>query len=180
MHEPFTIRRATAADAPLLAEHRVAMFLDIGTLTREFETPFREACLAYFQAAVASDEYAAWLASPSPDSPPIAGAGVQVRSLLPRTSSSGDGLLLGREGLVLNVYTSPEWRGRGAARQLMQTIIDWSARSGIVRLVLHASPAGRPLYEQMSFVPTREMIYTGRLAPHGPWTGAPEPTVDAR
>jgi hypothetical protein len=29
------------------------------------------------------------------------------------------------------------------------------------------------LYEQLGFVPTREMRYTGPLAPRGPWTGGP-------
>lgn len=178
MSESLIITRATPSDAPLLAEHRVAMFRDIGTLTPEFEQPFRDACLAYFNAAVHSGEYTAWLASPANGAPPVAGAGVQIRSLLPRTSLSRDRLLLGREGLVLNVYTEPEWRGRGAARLLMQAIIDWAAESGIVRLVLHASPAGRPLYEKMGFVPTAEMIYTGALAPTGPWTGASEYVLD--
>jgi hypothetical protein len=33
----------------------------------------------------------------------------------------------------------------------------------IVRLVLHASDEGRPLYESMGFEPTNEMRYTGTL-----------------
>ena len=102
----------------------------------------------------------------------MAGAGVQFRSLLPRPTLAGDGLLLGREGLVLNVYTVKSWRRRGVARQLMEAILAWAAGEGIVRLVLGASPEGRPLYEKLGFVPTREMNYTGSLAASGPWIGA--------
>jgi len=54
----------------------------------------------------------------------------------------------------------------------MQTIIQWAAGEGIVRLVLAAAPAARPLYEQIGFVGTREMSYVGPLAAAGPWTGA--------
>ena len=171
MSSPVVLRFATAADAELLAEHRVAMFRDMGAIQPVFESRLREACAAYFASAIPSGEYVGWLAHPPDGSAPVAGGGVQLRSLLPRPNASGDGLLLGREGLVLNVYTVPGWRRRGVAKQIMDTIIAWAAEAGIVRLVLSASPAGRSLYEHMGFVTTREMSYTGLLAPAGPWTG---------
>jgi GNAT superfamily N-acetyltransferase len=169
---PLVLRYATVADAELLAEHRVAMFREMGAVRPELEPPLREASTAYFASAIASGEYVGWIASPSEDAPPVAGAGVQFRPLLPRPTADGDGLLLGREGLILNVYTAPEWRRQGIAQQLMETIIAWAADVGVVRLVLAASPAGRLLYEKIGFVATREMSYTGRLAPVGPWTGS--------
>jgi GNAT superfamily N-acetyltransferase len=172
MRASISIRQATAADAALLAEHRVGMFRDMGAIKPECEGALHEKSIAYFMAAIPSGEYVGWIAYPADDAAPIAGAGVQFRSLLPRPTLTGDGLLLGREGLVLNVYTTPSWRGRGVARQLMDTIIAWAADAGVVRLVLAASPAGRPLYEKMGFVATREMAYSGPLAAAGPWTGA--------
>jgi GNAT superfamily N-acetyltransferase len=172
MRASIVIRQATAADAPLLADHRVGMFRDMGAIEPEWEGTLRDRSIAYFTAAIPAGEYVGWVACLPDDATPIAGAGVQIRSLLPRPAMSGDGLLLGHEGLVLNVYTNPEWRGRGVARQMMDTIIAWSAAAGIVRLVLSASAAGRPLYEKMGFVATREMAYSGPLAPVGPWTGA--------
>ena len=145
----------------------------MGAIKPEWEDALREKSIAYFTAAIPSGEYVGWIACSTDDGTPIAGAGLQIRSLLPRPTLPGDGLLLGREGLVLNVYTAPSWRGRGVARQLMDTIIAWAAAdAGIVRLVLAASPAGRPLYEKMGFVATREMAYSGPLAAAGPWTGA--------
>ena len=165
------VRLATVSDAELLADHRVGMFRDMGSIQAQQEVSLRQASIAYFTAAIPSGEYVGWIALPADGSAAIAGAGVQFRSLLPRPNAAGDGLLLGREGLVLNVYTTPEWRGRGVARRLMETIVAWAADAGVVRLVLAASPAGRPLYEKMGFVATREMSYTGALAMSGPWTG---------
>jgi GNAT superfamily N-acetyltransferase len=166
------LRQATAGDARVLAEHRVAMFRDMGAVQPECEEALRDASIAYFESAIPGGEYVGWIVHSSGDSAPIAGGGVQLRSLLPRPTTSGDGLLLGQEGLVLNVYTDPSWRGRGVAKHIMETMIAWAAGAGVVRLVLSASPAGRPLYEKMGFVATREMAYTGRLASVGRWTGA--------
>jgi len=58
---------------------------------------------------------------------------------------------------VVNVYTEPEWRGRGIARALMKVLMEWAAGQGADRLVLHASDAGRPLYQSLGFEPTNEM-----------------------
>jgi GNAT superfamily N-acetyltransferase len=166
------LRLATALDASLLADHRIAMFREMGALEPRLEPSLHAASLAYFAAAIPAGEYVAWVAHPADSPTPIAGAGVQFRSLLPRPTLAGDGLLLGREGLVLNVYTVATWRRRGVARQLMEKIIGWAAEVGIVRLVLGASPEGRPLYEKIGFAGTREMSYGGALATSGPWTGA--------
>jgi GNAT superfamily N-acetyltransferase len=172
MSVPVVLRTATADDAQLLAEHRVAMFREMGSIQPQFEESLRQASAAYFTCAIPAGEYVGWIAHPDNGGSPIAGAGVQFRSLLPRPTIVGDGLLLGREALVLNVYTIPSWRRRGVARYLMDTVLAWASDAGVVRLVLSASSAARPLYEKIGFVGTREMSYTGPLAPLGPWTGS--------
>ena len=53
----------------------------------------------------------------------------------------------------------------------MDEILGWAPGAGIVRLVLHASADGRPLYEALGFVPTNEMRYTGALAADDPVVG---------
>lgn len=165
------LRFATASDAAVLAQHRTSMFREMGYILPGREPELLRASQAYFAAAIPSGEYVGWIGMPAGESTPVAGAGVQFRSLLPRPASGGDGVHLGREGLVLNVYTVHAWRRRGVARLLMNTIIEWAGQNGIVHLVLGASTEGRPLYEKLGFVPTREMRYTGALAPMGPWTG---------
>ena len=51
------------------------------------------------------------------------------------------------------MYTDPEFRRQGIARRLMQTMIDWCRKEGFVRVDLHASDKGRPLYESLGFEP---------------------------
>ena len=58
---PLTIRRATAADAAVLAEHRTQMFLDMGSVGAAPAVELQLASEAYFRAAVPDGEYVAWL-----------------------------------------------------------------------------------------------------------------------
>jgi len=165
MIDAILIRLATPVDAGTLAEHRVAMFRDMASIDPASEGPLRSASAEYFAGAVASGEYVGWLASLHSDPGRIvAGGGVQFRTLLPRPQPDGPGLLLGREGLILNVYVDPAWRRRGLARRLMQEILAWAPAAGISRLVLHASADGRPLYEGLGFVTSNEMRFAGAEA----------------
>ena len=59
---------------------------------------------------------------------------------------------------VLNVYTVPEYRGKGHAQQLMRLVIKECERRAVSTIVLHASPLGRPVYEKLGFAPTDEMM----------------------
>lgn len=166
MSDGLVIRTATVADAPVLAEHRAAIFRDMGTLHPDAHAPLVAATTAYFHDAIPSGEYVAFVAVPA-DAPDriVAGAGVQFRRRIPRVAAGVSRLASDWEGLVVNVYTDPTWRRRGVARRLMQRVIDAARERGVGGLVLHASAEGRPLYEGLGFVPTNEMRYTGDLAP---------------
>jgi GNAT superfamily N-acetyltransferase len=155
---------AGPADADVIARHRVAMFHDMGAIDPMLETALYEAARKAIPAAITSAEYVAWVAETTDDpSMVIGGAGVQIRSLLPRPDQSGRKLLRGIEGSIMNVFVEPEWRRRGIARTLMEEVLAWARTTGIVSLVLHASEDGRALYESMGFVPTNEMRFTGSL-----------------
>ena len=162
----FDIRLATPEDAFIIATQRVAMFRDMGRTTPEIEPPLLESCASYLAKALTSGEYVGWVAElTAPPRLVIGGAGVQFRPLLPRTDPSGTFLLAGREALVLNVYVDPACRHQGVARRLMVDIIDWARGVGIVRLVLHASPAGRRLYESLGFLASNEMFFPSFSTP---------------
>jgi GNAT superfamily N-acetyltransferase len=151
----FHIRMATVADADLVARHRASMFHEIHKLGDDKYNELWAAAREYLAQALPSGEYVGWLVSPA-DEPAriIAGAGVQIRDILPRPET------LGPEAIVLNVYTDPAFRRQGLAELLMSRVIEWAREAGIGRLVLHASVYGRPLYEKLGFIPTNEMRYT--------------------
>lgn len=156
----FDIRLASPADALLLATQRVTLFRDMGRVTPEIEQRFRESCAGYLAKALAGGEYVGWVAQlTGPPHSVIGSAGVQFRPFLPRPDPSGQFLLLGREGLVHSVYVDPAHRRQGVGRRLVETLIGWAPGAGIVRLVLHTTPAGRPLYESLGFFAGNEMHF---------------------
>lgn len=156
----FSVRRATVDDIPVLTRHRCEMFNDMGQLAREHYKELAEASARYFEEAIPSGEYVAWVVTPI-ERPEVvvAGGGVQLRHILPRPGPDGALQKPGPQGLVVNVYTEKEWRRNGLAALVMRTIIEWSKENSLGSLVLHASPMGRRLYERLGFHFTNEMSY---------------------
>lgn len=160
MHETDVhIRRATVADADVLAHHRVAMFRAMGRLDEKDSETLRDASAEYFRRAIASGGYHAWVAVTIDTAATIVcGAGLRIDAILPRPGLRGTNL--GPDGMLLNVYTEPAWRGRGLASRLVRAILDFARERGLERVNLHSSDDGRSVYERIGFVPTNEMRYT--------------------
>jgi RimJ/RimL family protein N-acetyltransferase len=162
----FIIRRATIADAPVIACHRARMFQDMGEISPTMFADFVTASREWTERALASGEYLGWFAFPK--SQPgliVAGAGVQLRQAPPHPCRPAkDGVFAkGRHAIVLNVFTEPEWRKRGVAMLLMNEIVRWARDEKLDRLVLHASAHARSLYEKMGFTATNEMRFNDEL-----------------
>jgi GNAT superfamily N-acetyltransferase len=158
----FTLRTITPEDAGLVAHHRAAMFLAMGSLRADAVDALVSATSAYLFDAIARGEYHGWFALPDADPAAVAGgAGVQLRPLLPRPNPSGPGILSGRQGIILNVFVEPPFRRLGVARLLVEHALEWSREQQLASVVLHASDAGRPLYERLGFVATNEMRFAG-------------------
>src|SRR5262245_34473327 len=120
------------------------MFRDMGELDERGAEALHRATVAFLERTMPTGEYLGWLASPAGRAAEVvAGAGAQVRALLPRPAADGGALRTGPEAIVVNVYTEPRWRRQGVARTLMEHIIAWARKQDLGRLVLHASRDGR-------------------------------------
>lgn len=62
-----------------------------------------------------------------------------------------------RRAWILNIYVEREYRGRGYATAIMGRLIEWCRENGFESVALHASEAGRPIYEKLGFRQTNEM-----------------------
>jgi len=163
---PFLIRRATVGDAAIVARHRARMFHDMDEISDEAYDDFLGASREWTERGLTNGEYIGWLAVPKDDPELIvAGAGVQLRQVPPHPCRPArDGKFArGRHAIVLNVFTEPEWRKRGAASFIMDEILSWAREEKLDRLVLHASDQARTLYEKMGFIATNEMRFGAAL-----------------
>jgi GNAT superfamily N-acetyltransferase len=159
--DSFQVRRATARDADIIAWHRARMFQDMGDIFGDAVELLRTKARAQLEQWIDSGDYIGWLATPV-DKPEtiVGGAGVQLQPILPRpvnTSTIGEG----RQGIIINVFSEPQWRRRGLAGLLVKEIIAWSKNEHLDRLVLHASQEGRSIYERLGFVASNEMRFAG-------------------
>jgi GNAT superfamily N-acetyltransferase len=163
----FVVRAATQADGATIAQHRVAIFIEIDRVGRSRADALADATRAYLADAIPSGEYVGWLAAPAnAPSRVVAGCGVQVRPVAPfpwRFPTGGEAIAAGRQGLIVNVFTEPEFRRLGLARRLLTTAIDWARVHRIDSLILHATPSGQPLYESLGFESSNEMRFMGDL-----------------
>ncbi|MDX6559805.1 MAG: hypothetical protein QOF72_2854, partial [Blastocatellia bacterium] len=147
------IRLATIADVELISWHRARMFRDMGELPPDMFESFRAQSRETLQRMFQCGEYVGWLASPENEPARIvAGAGVQLREVPPHPHPNAHGkidIVSGRQAIIQNVFTEPDWRRRGLAGLLIKRILDWTRENGIDSLVLHASDEGRALYQRL-------------------------------
>jgi GNAT superfamily N-acetyltransferase len=149
--EEIRIRVATPRDREAILAHRRGMFQDMGVATAEELDRMVGVTAPWLAASLADGSYRGWLAETA-DGRVVAGGGVIITPWLARPREADP-----RHAVIVNVYTDPGWRGRGVARLIMQTIIAWLRGQGFQSVVLHASDAGRHLYETLGFEPTNEM-----------------------
>lgn len=141
-------RRATTDDIPELVRLRQVMMDSVWS-----EPPaddWRVTCVAILQQALADGSMCAVVVD-SPDGG-LAACGVgMVAQRLP-----GPGCASGRYGYVQSMCTDEAWRRKGLARAVVEGLMAWFAEQGVVRVDLHASSMGEPLYRSLGFTDPRE------------------------
>lgn len=152
MSDAYSIRLATPEDAPILAEMRRRMFLDVGKPDDEKIRKVVQAFVAWVADAIKSGRYLGWVAC-APNGDIVANTGVLLIDWPPNRRD-----LNCVRGYIMNVWTHPDHRRRGLARRLMETVLAEARRREIKVTALHASDAGRALYEQLGYRQSREMM----------------------
>jgi GNAT superfamily N-acetyltransferase len=146
-----TIREALPSESAIILHHRRSMFRDMGEGTVEELDRMLGVARPWLERALADGSYCHWMAVDG-SGRVAAGGGVL---LSPWPANPKDPCT--ERAVILNVYTEPDFRKRGIARQIMLTILDWVKEKGFRAVNLHASPEGRRLYEKLGFEATNEM-----------------------
>ena len=151
MTSEYTFRTATVADTECIADQRYLMFAEMGMDT-EMLAKARVHYVPWLVERLSNGIYTGTLVES--DAIVIAGAGIWVGmgAPLPTLHSSDH-----RRASIVNVYTHPDHRRRGLARQLVSRLIDFAREENYPIITLHASDAGRALYESMGFRNTNEL-----------------------
>jgi ribosomal protein S18 acetylase RimI-like enzyme len=144
------VRPVGADDLELICRHREMMFQEAGfaggplrTMTAHFR--------AWLQPRLADGSYFGYLLIDA--GRPVAGVGLMLIDWPPHPAHPTQD----RRGYVLNVYVEPAHRRQGLAQRLMTMAEAEFARRGVGFAILHATEAGRPLYQQNGWNQTSEM-----------------------
>lgn len=153
MASSFQIRRGTSADIPAIIRHRLGMFTEMKIGDASTYEAYASEFTEFVSQAMSSGTFHSWLAETHPGDI-IAGGAILV---VPWPANPKDRKQ--QRAYLLNVFTEPGFRSQGIARSLVQAILDWCRGQGFGSVFLHASEAGRPLYESMGFRPTSELRF---------------------
>ena len=145
-----TIRAATVDDLGEIIRHRRCMFRDMGFKDAAALDAMEATSAPFIKTGLQDGSFREWFVEI--DGRVVAGGGVLFLGQLssPRDPNA-------QRAWILNMYTEPEYRGRGLAKAIIETSIAWCREQGFAWVSLHASEAGRHLYEKLGFKPTSEM-----------------------
>ena len=137
----------------MIAHHRLGMFTEMGFGDPSTYAEYASEFQSFAAREMAAEPFSAWLAETS-EGKIVAGGAVLIVPWPANPIHRKQ-----QRAFLLNVFTEPAFRRRGIARSLVQTMSDWCRGQGFGSVFLHASDAGRPLYQSMGFQPTAELRF---------------------
>lgn len=142
--KPWTIRRAVEGDIEALVRLRLAMLAELRELDDSEMERTAAANRRYFHDKLPNGEFIAFLTEAKSETVATSGLVLWER---PPTSGSPS-----IDAYIMNMYTVPEWRGRGIASALLECLVRCAQEAGARRVFLRAvSPEGRRIYQRLGF-----------------------------
>jgi GNAT superfamily N-acetyltransferase len=145
-----TIREATLNDLSTIVRHRRGMFFDMGHTDDKALNAMEATSSPFIENGLKDGSYRAWLAET--DGMVVASGGLVIVGY---PSAPHDPRP--QRAWILNIYTEPQHRYHGYAKAIVEAIVAWCRSQNYAWVSLHASKAGRHLYETLGFLPTSEM-----------------------
>ena len=148
-----TTRLAAISDAALITAHRDAMFAEMGQSTESVLAEMSRNFEPWVERMMEARKYIGWLIEDG--GRPVASAGFFELEWPPHPLDPASS----HRGYLLNFWVDPEYRRQGLAQSLVKECLGEARKRDLHVVALHASDAGRPVYESMGFRATNEMFY---------------------
>ncbi|NEP11400.1 MAG: GNAT family N-acetyltransferase [Symploca sp. SIO2C1] len=150
--ENLNFREATPQEDSIIAEHFYQMWRDNNVPADSIKSNWLELELQFINEARQELCYKAFVAEV--DNLVVGSASCQLfRGLYPN--------ILVKEhrkyGYIWNVYVETPYRNQGLAKKLTLLACDYLKLLGCTRVILHASPLGKPVYDRLGFQQSNEM-----------------------
>jgi len=139
--ENLTFRQATVDDIPDLIDCRIRQLIDEG------QSPDKDIAASnteYFREYMESGQMEEWVCE---DAGRIIATGAILWFRFPPSFTNGEGL----KAYITNIYTDPDYRGRGIAPAILKILEQRAREAGVCRIWLEASKWGKPVYKKYGF-----------------------------
>ncbi|RLZ02540.1 GNAT family N-acetyltransferase [Kocuria tytonicola] len=140
-----TCRRASEQDVEALVALRAEMFCAMGT--QNIDGPWVSAARSWFAERIHDPAFGIFVVASG-------GSVVACSVAAIRDAAPSPGNPHGRDVLISNVCTFPEYRGSGYGRRAFSAALEWAHRTGVPRAELMATAAGRGMYARAGFAET--------------------------
>jgi ribosomal protein S18 acetylase RimI-like enzyme len=144
-------RAVRPGDLELICRHREAMFRSAGQSSEDTLRAMTASFRPWLQARLSNGSYFGFIVEDQ--DAPVAGIGLMEIDWPPHPSHPTQD----KRGYILNVFVEPSHARQGIGRMLMNLAETHFKERGIGFTVLHATAAGRLLYEQLGWSVTSEM-----------------------
>lgn len=145
-------RPATPDDDVTIATHFAAMWAANNVSPQQMRCDWMPRTLAFIAEARKSRGFGAVVAEA--EGQPVGSAAAQFFGGLYPDVLTTDYRLF---GYIWGVYVDPGWRRQKVGEGLTRACVDHLRALGCSRVVLHATPLGRPVYERLGFAASNEM-----------------------
>ena len=143
--EKITYRKLKSEDTNILADYRIRFLKELeGEQTSDKELQLRNELTDYFTKALSENTLIAWMAEYNKQ--PV-GFGGMVIHYVPGSY----GMINGKVGYILNLYTLPDYRKNGICTEILDKLIKEGKELDLSRIYLHASKDGIKLYREYGF-----------------------------
>ena len=146
------IRETIPQEDSIIAEHFYQLWLDVGVPENSIKPNHHSLTLEFITQARQNLSYKGFVAEV--DSVIVGSASCQLFTGL-------YSLILEEEyrkyGYIWGVYVQPSHRRKGIAKQLTNATIQHLKSINCTKAILNASPVGKPVYENLGFVPSNSM-----------------------
>ena len=143
---------ANPEDDFVVARHFYQMWLDLDFQESDIDCSWQKETIKYIERARQDLEYKAFIAEI--EGKVIGSVSCQLfAGLYPLIFNKK----LRRYGYIWGVYVEKSYRNRGIGKKLTTKAIDYLKSIDCTRVVLHASPQGKPVYESLNFIASNQM-----------------------
>jgi GNAT superfamily N-acetyltransferase len=140
-----TFRRLKPEDLDVLIKYRMMFLTELQNPSGEEKKPLLEKSLTnYFSRALKDDTFIAMAAEYRKQ--PVSFGGMVVQEIPGHFN-----FLSGKQGYILNMYTLPEYRGKGLSTMLLKNLLDEARSGGMTKVYLHATDEGINIYRKAGF-----------------------------